>query len=100
MDWANVRARSPDSVARPTDSMPQPASSQFELRLPPPSRSETVLLVDDEHAVRTVTSVMLQRAGYPVIEAASGEDAVKLFDEHAAKIRLLVSDVVMPGMPG
>src|SRR6476660_9417035 len=59
-----------------------------------------VLLVDDEHAVRTVTGVMLRRAGYDVIQASSGDEALRLFQEHAAEIPILVSDIAMPGMQG
>jgi CheY-like chemotaxis protein len=62
--------------------------------------AETVLLVDDESAVRTVIAVMLRRAGYDVIEASSGDGAARLFQRHAGAIRFVVSDIAMPGMQG
>jgi len=45
-------------------------------------------------------TLILREAGYNVIEAATGEDAVKIFAEHADRISLLISDVIMPKMNG
>jgi CheY-like chemotaxis protein len=58
--------------------------------------SETILLVEDERAVRTMASRCLQSFGYRVIEAADGREAISTWDEHGAKIDLLFSDMVMP----
>jgi signal transduction histidine kinase len=58
----------------------------------------TVLLVDDQDAVRAVTRLHLEAAGYRVLEACCGADALTLAGEH--DIQLLVSDVAMPGMSG
>jgi two-component system cell cycle sensor histidine kinase/response regulator CckA len=44
--------------------------------------------------------VILRRVGYRVVEAGSGEEAVHRFEEHFGKIRIIVSDIVMPGMHG
>ncbi len=63
-------------------------------------RRETVLLVEDENAVRRVVRAMLERHGYQVMEAGSAFDACDVFEEHADHIQLLVTDVVMPGMNG
>ena len=60
---------------------------------------ETVLLVEDEDAVRRIISAILRRQGYKVIETSSPVQAVELF-EHAEEIDLLVTDVVMPVMNG
>jgi len=61
--------------------------------------SETILLVEDEEAVRAATSEFLRRQGYKVIEAKDGLDAIALVDEQRS-IDLVVTDVVMPRMSG
>ncbi len=62
--------------------------------------TETVLLVEDNAAVRTVTKQMLERHGYTVLEAPNGEAALHLADQHHGPIHLLLTDVVMPLMGG
>src|SRR5204863_2079822 len=90
------------------------AGTTFHLYLPavgepesaplPPSRvsqdggSETVLLVEDEDGVRALARQALESRGYRVLEAADGEEAVKLCHQHKGAIDLLLSDVVMPRM--
>jgi two-component system cell cycle sensor histidine kinase/response regulator CckA len=59
-----------------------------------------ILFVEDEDAVRGVAAKLLRARGYEVIEAASGEEALDLAEEHAGTIDLMISDVVMPGMQG
>jgi two-component system, cell cycle sensor histidine kinase and response regulator CckA len=62
---------------------------------------ETVLLVEDEPAVRRLASSALTRLGYRVVEAKSGIDAVRVWEENAGSIDLLLTDMVMPaGMTG
>jgi PAS domain S-box-containing protein len=60
----------------------------------------TVLLVEDEGAVRALARDFLHVLGYQVIEADCGEKALTLFEQHASSIRAVVTDVVMPGMSG
>ena len=62
--------------------------------------TETVLLVEDEEAVRALARTVLQRNGYSVLEAPGGPEAVEISERHEGPINLLVTDVVMPGMSG
>lgn len=62
--------------------------------------SETILLVDDEAAVRLVTRRLLQRFGYTVLEADSGEQALRVAEQYGGPIDLVLTDVMMPGMGG
>jgi two-component system, cell cycle sensor histidine kinase and response regulator CckA len=61
---------------------------------------ETILLVEDEKAVRELTLRMLQQLGYSVMTAESGDDALRISQAHADELSLLLTDVVMPGMSG
>jgi two-component system, cell cycle sensor histidine kinase and response regulator CckA len=62
--------------------------------------SETILLAEDDALVRTLMSTVLAEAGYTVIEAIDGSDAVQKFRERPVTIDLLLFDVVMPRMSG
>jgi signal transduction histidine kinase len=80
--------RLPQSVT----ALPQPP--------PPPAvrgGSETILVVEDEAAVRSLMCRLLERHGYRVFAAASGAAALAVWAEHRASIDLLVTDMVMPG---
>lgn len=61
---------------------------------------ETILLVEDEPAVRQLFAQALIRAGYRVYEARNGQEAVKVFDEHGGEIDMLLTDMRMPYMGG
>jgi len=66
----------------------------------PMGRGETVLLVEDEAAILNVGRAMLQRLGYTVLTAGTPGEALRQAEAHAAEIRLLITDVVMPEMNG
>jgi two-component system, chemotaxis family, chemotaxis protein CheY len=61
--------------------------------------AKTILIVDDSASLRTVVKLALTRAGYDVLEAGDGRDALAKL-EQAAKVNLIVSDVNMPNMDG
>jgi PAS domain S-box-containing protein len=66
----------------------------------PSGGTETILLVEDEPALRDLARRVLQRAGYTVLEAGSGEDAIEMLTRCENPLHLLVSDVVLTGMNG
>ena len=78
------------------------SSSQPESAAPSSHKpsAETILLVEDEPAILTMTKNMLQRQGYTVLAAGSSGEAIRLAQDHAGRIDLLVTDVVMPEMNG
>jgi two-component system cell cycle sensor histidine kinase/response regulator CckA len=62
--------------------------------------SETILVAEDEDGVRSLTREVLEKYGYTVLEAANGEEALKVAEQHEGPLDLLLSDVVMPRMGG
>lgn len=61
---------------------------------------ETVLVVEDEEGVRELVRDVLEMNGYRVLEAATGEEALRLAARHAAPIQLLVADLSLPDLRG
>ncbi len=62
--------------------------------------SETVLVVDDDPVVRRLGCSLLERFGYTVLEAASGEEALEIYERNGSSIALTILDLNMPGMGG
>jgi two-component system cell cycle sensor histidine kinase/response regulator CckA len=68
--------------------------------LPVYAAGETVLLVEDEPAVRLMTSRALQEFGYGVIEASGGHQALGILEREGGRVDILITDVILPGMDG
>jgi PAS domain S-box-containing protein len=84
------RAGAPAPRAAPVETAPSPHGEG----------RGTVLVVEDEETVRALAARILGRAGYTVLCAGGGEEALRIAREHRGRIELVLSDVVMPGMSG
>src|SRR5690242_5804709 len=69
-------------------------------QIEPPHTQATVLVVDDDARILRVVGLMLSTEGYRVLKADGPEEAVRVFEQKADEIDLLLSDVMMPGMSG
>jgi signal transduction histidine kinase/DNA-binding response OmpR family regulator len=79
----------------------RPALNSLAPEAEPPRGDETILLVEDEPALRSITRLLLERFGYRVVEACSGPEALKVWESAAPEVDLLLTDVIMPeGMSG
>ncbi len=81
----------PMTVDNVEESAPSPA------KLKSSGGTETILLVEDESAVRNLGRNILERHGYKVVAAADGMEALKLWGEHRGTVALLLTDLIMPG---
>lgn len=77
------------------------ASPNIPARRPKPGTGhESILLVEDDAAVRRSVRRILTSFGYQILEATNGNEALRVSDRHAGRIDLLLSDLVMPGLSG
>jgi PAS domain S-box-containing protein len=101
--WIEVGSE-PGRGARFTVYLPQATETPVPAVEAPVDRSVpargTVLLAEDEDAVRRVVAIALRRRGYVVLEASGGDDALRVAAAHDGPIDLLVTDEMMPGMRG
>lgn len=78
----------------------QPASPRLSKATPAAETkggNETILLVEDEAVLREMEREMLKECGYHVLEAATGEEAIQIWQDSQSKIALLLTDMVLPG---
>jgi CheY-like chemotaxis protein len=89
------------TVLLPVASRATPFKVRPALETPPPPRpGTTVLLVDDEPAIRTTMSALLRREGYQVLTAVDGQDALRVFATQPKGIDVVLLDWLMPNMGG
>lgn len=67
---------------------------------PPPGQGQTVLVVDDEESVRRVLRSTLEKAGYKVLQAVNGKEALTIYHERGASIAAVIIDMTMPVLGG
>ena len=84
----------------PYDGAPDVADNAMPLRHVPSTAPATILLVEDEEAVREMATRLLERAGYTVLATSTPSEACAIFEAEPARISLLVTDIIMPGMHG
>jgi two-component system cell cycle sensor histidine kinase/response regulator CckA len=65
-----------------------------------PAGGYTILVVDDEEAVRRLACRMLTWTGYQALEASHGREAIATIEQHAGGVHLVLTDIKMPGMSG
>jgi CheY-like chemotaxis protein len=80
--------------------VPQGSARSNSARLERPAGGYTVLVVDDEEAVRRLACRMLTWTGYQALEATHGREAIATIEQHAGGIHLVLTDIKMPGMNG
>src|SRR5215213_2388124 len=95
-----------EELARPAERAILPTMAQQNTRktgsssIERPPGGYTVLVVDDEEAVRHLASRMLTWSGYQALEASHGREAIATIEQHAGAIHLVLTDIKMPGMNG
>lgn len=88
------------SIYLPRHSGTQALTDKIGATMSAPRGLETILLVEDELSILTMTSMILAKQGYSVLQANSPAEAIRLAKEHVGKISLLITDVIMPEMNG
>ena len=97
--WSEVGVGTSFKVYLPRiDGCPVPERNGFSV--PTERGSETILVVEDQKAVRSFTKAALKQYGYHVIEASDGDEAIAVARQYSGEIHLLLTDVVLPGMNG
>jgi len=81
-----------------------PPGNAPEMEMPKPAPTnpdrEIILIVDDEPAVLKVMKIVLEKSGFQVVLAGNGAEALEIFEQMRDQIRILITDMAMPGMNG
>lgn len=85
------------SIHLPASEAPRKESPVHAMTAQSGNGSETILVVEDESILRSLTSRILRRSGYQVIEASNGQEALRVWAEKGSTVALLLTDLVMPG---
>ena len=83
--------------------LPRHDRASVATRQSPPRRlegKEHLLLIEDEEQIGTLAKTALEKLGYTVMSASTGEEAIDIAREHPGRFSLIISDVIMPGMTG
>jgi two-component system, cell cycle sensor histidine kinase and response regulator CckA len=97
--WGYLRtARNPQTIHPKMPVSQGPTSTNPGSKRPP--GGFTVLVVDDEEAVRRLACRMLTWTGYQALEASHGREAIATIEQHAGSVHLVLTDIKMPGMNG
>jgi CheY-like chemotaxis protein len=87
------------TIVLPAATTPAP-SIQPQQRAPARGGSETILVAEDEEVLRTLAATILRRAGYTVLLAADGEEAIEIFTRDCSAVDLVILDLIMPRIGG
>jgi CheY-like chemotaxis protein len=88
------------SILLPRVKAPAIPAGAAKARAPDSGGSEAILLVDDQEALRRIAARVLRNAGYEVLEAGDGAEAVEVSDAYDGRVDLLLTDLVMPELNG
>ena len=88
----------PLKISPPSARGVEDSTSNCKGRASSPQQTETILLAEDEPSLRRLIARVLRTQGYTVLEAADGNEALTLAQANGAKIQLLITDVIMPGL--
>jgi two-component system cell cycle sensor histidine kinase/response regulator CckA len=100
--WVSSRQNSGTSFDIYVPAVDEPVEAAISVTRPtePTRGSETLLLAEDDGAVRRLARSALERYGYVVLEARDGDDAIGIARQHSGIIHMLITDLVMPGLSG
>ena len=87
-------------VCFPRSDEAEPEEEKADFNFIPAGANETILLVEDEPMLLEMSRTMLEELGYPVIAVSSSEEAIRMAENHDDSIKILFTDVIMPGMNG